>query len=519
MNTRLKRENRGVLIIFILIIILFFSNIFGASGQPYSYTDYITGCVLNIPPNVQIEIPDAVVLKLTNIIMGEGSSLVNNGTIKIVESCESDTYADFDFDVSCYQYLDNSHAKNVFTNNGSFYCKNYNQKIITKSYNNGQPIYWTNTGEIICSGDFNMEIPWTHVYNSHCNSKLKDDKISFYINIGYTLNLDGIFECEELHLKRQSTPQISFGSDCEKNDVNVSKKFCLEGGFDNGTTINIGGYATFNEIDGEGNSAVNINVTGNAFIGNIKGNIVITGTENSQITLCYNKKMSTHKTDKNSTAYEDWGDGYAKTNGIVKFRVPVDGEDVASSHTWYYNLPTDEYTGDTYHISKYDVQYLEGADLIPTAVSYEDCINRQFVQGSLMPIELVSFEYKDGKFIWTTASETNNDYFVVEYSGNGYDWVECTEHIGSLSNTGYTYSAVPIIQINKSLFSYFRLKQVDLDGKYSYSRVIAISFIIESPCSDEYEGTKIQIRELRGKWFRRIDGGLIYCDKDNQESH
>ena len=138
---------------------------------------------------------------------------------------------------------------------------------------------------------------------------------------------------------------------------------------------------------------------------------------------------------------------------------------------------------------------------------------------SFLPIELVSFEYKDGKFIWATASETNNDYFVVEYSGNGHDWVECTEHIGSLSNAGYTYSAVPIIQINKSLFSYFRLKQVDLDGKSSYSRVIAISFFIENPCSDEYEGTKIQIRELRGKWFRRIDGGLIYCDKDNQESH
>ena len=510
MNTRIKRENRGVLIIFILIIILFFSNILGASGQPYSYTNYITGCVLNIPTNVQIEIPDAVVLKLTNIIMGEGSSLVNNGTIKIVESCESDTYADFNFENSCFN-------NNVtFTNNGKFYCKSYLQKNIMY---NSKTIHWNNIGEIICEENFDSEWGWPHYYNSDCDSKLKADKISFYINIGYPLNLDGIFECEELHLKRQSTPQISFGSDCEKNDVNVSKKFCLEGGFDNGTTINIGGYATFNEIDGEGNSAVNINVTGNAFIGDIKGNIVITGTENSQITLCYNKKMSTHKTDKNSTAYEDWGDGYAKTNGIVKFRVPVDGEDVALSHAWYYNLPTDEYTGNKDHISKYDVQYLEGADLIPTAVSYKDCINRQFVQGSLMPIELVSFEYKDGKFIWTTASETNNDYFAVEYSGNGYDWVECTEHIGSLSNVGYTYSTVPIIQINKSLFSYFRLKQVDLDGKSSYSRVIAISFFIENPCSDEYEGTKIQIRELRGKWFRRIDGGLIYCDKDNQESH
>ena len=60
--------------------------------------------------------------------MGEGSTFVNNGTIKIVESCGSDTYADFNFDESCYQYSDSNHPKNVFTNNGTFYCKNYNQK-------------------------------------------------------------------------------------------------------------------------------------------------------------------------------------------------------------------------------------------------------------------------------------------------------------------------------------------------------------------------------------------------------
>ena len=85
-----------------------------------------------------------------------------------------------------------------------------------------------------------------------------------------------------------------------------------------------------------------------------------------------------------------------------------------------------------------------------------------------------------------------------------------------MSNTGYSYSAVPIIPINESLFSYFRLKQVDLNGAYSYSDIITVSFTVENPCSPEFENKKIQIRELGNKWFRNINGELIYCENDNE---
>lgn len=138
-------------------------------------------------------------------------------------------------------------------------------------------------------------------------------------------------------------------------------------------------------------------------------------------------------------------------------------------------------------------------------------------KSELLPIELVSFNFNKTKneFVWTTASETNNDYFVVEYSKNGKDWVECTERVASLSTTGYTYSTEPSMPINESLFSYFRLKQVDLNGEYSYSDVIAVSFTVENPCSEEFSNNKIQIRELGNKWFRLINGELIYCENDN----
>ncbi|MBO7055226.1 MAG: hypothetical protein J6W37_07565 [Bacteroidales bacterium] len=39
---------------------------------------------------------------------------------------------------------------------------------------------------------------------------------------------------------------------------------------------------------------------------------------------------------------------------------------------------------------------------------------------------------------------------------------------------------------------------------------------IDNPCSEEYESHKIQLRELGGKWFRVINGELIYCENDNK---
>ncbi|MGD0712170.1 MAG: T9SS type A sorting domain-containing protein, partial [Bacteroidales bacterium] len=98
--------------------------------------------------------------------------------------------------------------------------------------------------------------------------------------------------------------------------------------------------------------------------------------------------------------------------------------------------------------------------------------------GNPLPIELLFFkaacENNTAKLNWATASETNNDFFSVEKSHNGTDF----ENISNMPGAGnsnnllnYCYSdGEPYSDI-----SYYRLKQTDFNGNYTYSDIVSTS--------------------------------------------
>lgn len=95
-----------------------------------------------------------------------------------------------------------------------------------------------------------------------------------------------------------------------------------------------------------------------------------------------------------------------------------------------------------------------------------------------LPVKLVSFSASVSQgqvnLDWETASELNNDYFQVQRSANGKEWEDLTKVNGSgNSNENIAYSAVDELPHNGT--SYYRLKQVDFDGKYEYSIVESVS--------------------------------------------
>jgi len=94
-----------------------------------------------------------------------------------------------------------------------------------------------------------------------------------------------------------------------------------------------------------------------------------------------------------------------------------------------------------------------------------------------LPIELVVFKAKPRdnfvELIWITESETNNDYFQVERSEDGIDFNEIINYAGAgNSNSQIFYNVFDNNPING--INYYRLKQVDYDGKYTYSDIIAV---------------------------------------------
>ncbi len=94
-----------------------------------------------------------------------------------------------------------------------------------------------------------------------------------------------------------------------------------------------------------------------------------------------------------------------------------------------------------------------------------------------LPVELLSFTAEQrGKEMllhWKTASENNNDFFSVERSFNGTSFGKIGETRGAGNSNAaldYTYTdEQPVNGIN-----YYRLKQVDFDGEFTYSKIIAI---------------------------------------------
>ena len=92
-----------------------------------------------------------------------------------------------------------------------------------------------------------------------------------------------------------------------------------------------------------------------------------------------------------------------------------------------------------------------------------------------LPIELMDFSAtrmnnKTVGLDWITASETNNDYYSVERSENGFDW----ELLKIIDGTGNSSSPLKYNFIDKEPYtgiSYYRLKQTDFNGQVEYSEI------------------------------------------------
>jgi hypothetical protein len=94
---------------------------------------------------------------------------------------------------------------------------------------------------------------------------------------------------------------------------------------------------------------------------------------------------------------------------------------------------------------------------------------------NILPIELVSFTLKCNDYstqlTWITASEINNDYFEVQRSLDALLWEKISKIDGAGNSNKMLSYRFTDEKHNKR--TYYRLKQVDFDGKFEYSEILA----------------------------------------------
>ena len=151
----------------------------------------------------------------------------------------------------------------------------------------------------------------------------------------------------------------------------------------------------------------------------------------------------------------------------------------------------------------------------------------------VLPVELLSFdvncvEENSKEISWSTASERNSDYFSIEKSSDGIDWIEINRVEAAGNSTSILqYSLIDSASDENTV--YYRLNQVDNDGKSKlYDAVSAICKegetirVFPNPTTDgkfslskdvEYEifdniGNKINTIEKSGIYFILVEGKL-----------
>lgn len=94
-----------------------------------------------------------------------------------------------------------------------------------------------------------------------------------------------------------------------------------------------------------------------------------------------------------------------------------------------------------------------------------------------LPIDLISFTGDatelGNELYWKTMAEINNDYFVVEASKDASNFIA----IGNIDGAGNSVQPIDYYFLDQDPIAgvtYYRLKQVDFDGKFSYSDIVAV---------------------------------------------
>ncbi len=146
----------------------------------------------------------------------------------------------------------------------------------------------------------------------------------------------------------------------------------------------------------------------------------------------------------------------------------------------------------------------------PGFIDWDDAGLDEYLPLPIKYIEPLSAkEYEEDKVIlnWATATEENNDGFKIERSENGIEW----QNIGFVKGAGNSILTqyYSFVDSHPNAENYYRLKQLDYDGKFYYSNQAYYSLkekksctVYPNPCSD--------FLQIKGLLPHRKTSAIIY---------
>ena len=140
--------------------------------------------------------------------------------------------------------------------------------------------------------------------------------------------------------------------------------------------------------------------------------------------------------------------------------------DVGSANDWWYTA-----TGNT-------ASDFENASNWSSSISSVNITGATDGCDGFLPVSINSFTAKlmDSKTVsldWSTASEENNTYFSIEHSTNGHDFADIDQVEGAINSSEIQYYSYYHKEAESGM-NYYRLRQVDTDGTFSFSPIQAV---------------------------------------------
>jgi Secretion system C-terminal sorting domain len=223
----------------------------------------------------------------------------------------------------------------------------------------------------------------------------------------------------------------------------------------NGVTLNGGAASTFQNGD--------VCVSGN-------GNIYALANDGGGVTQIFIGAPA-----GNSTTFTKQWDLVDNTNAAFSGRVNGVAFDVLGS----LYLSTDN---GLYFIDQNTVNGpagTVGCFLVQSVTGLQDLASNFFPTRSLLPAKLLSFtaSYKNQNTLlkWDVESLQNFSHFEVERSSNGIDFgsVAAKQPVGNPADRATYQHTDNLAAVNGTAF-YYRLKLIDLDGRFTYSNVVLV---------------------------------------------